>query len=265
MKSYTRILTFAGLAVFILFTGCARQLKKLPDMTETEIWKEVHSNIGVIRDFKGEVELKIESGIVNIPLKATMYFRTPDWLTVRTYGPIGMKLVEASLRGEQFQVYSPFTNEFVTGSLDSVDLATAFKLPVPNLDLRSAWTRLFTLVKPASSPAEIRKSGKYYILVYSAEDGFHEIWVNSKNMLIDRENLTDKEGKLLNYISLSKYKKRHGVRFPRQIEIGDIAKGVKLSITTTEFAVNGDISDSEMMLSVPTNVNRTNLGGSKWR
>ena len=265
MKSFSRILVFTGLAAFILFVSCTKQLKKLPDMNEAEIWREVHSNIGVISDFKGEVELKIESGIVNVPLQATIYFRTPDWLTVRTYGPIGMKLLEASLQGEQFQVYSPFTNEYVAGSLDSVDLATAFKLPVPNLDLRSAWTRLFTLIKPANTAAEIRKSGSYYILVYATDNGFHEVWVNSKNMLIDKENLTNKEGRLQNYISLSKYKKHQGVRFPREIEIGDIAKGVKLSITTREFKVNSDLSDSEMMLSVPPNVNKTNLGGAKWR
>lgn len=265
MKIFFRTATISMFAALFLMTGCSKQLKILPEMTENEIWKQIHSKAGALQDFEGEVELEIESGILNMPLQAKIVYRTPDWLTVRTYGPIGMRLVEASLQGDQFQVYSPFTNEFISGSLDSVNLSSAFKLPIPNLDLRSAWTRLFTLVKPSDTPAEIKKSGEFYILVYTVDKGFHEIWVDSKKMLISRENLTDKEGVLLNYISFDKYKKHGGARFPRMIEIGDIHKGVKLSIKTLQFDVNCDIRDSDMMLSVPANVKRTHLGGSTWR
>lgn len=254
------------LCLMAVLSGCAKYAAiKFPLPTEAEIWEEVYRNTGSIQDFQGEAELTIESGFRIIPVQAKIYFRNPDWLTVRTYGPMGLKLIEASLQSQRFQVYSPFTNEYITGSLDSVNLATTFKLPFPNLDLREAWTRLFNPTKPHNRPAEVRSAGKFYILSYEQEDIIHEIWVNSKKMLIDRENLLDSTGVMLGYMAFSKYKKRTGARFPRKIEIGDIPRGVKLTIETHKFKLNSNIPDSEMMLSVPPTADRINLRGAEWR
>ena len=249
--------------IALLTAGCAEKgLKKLPEMTESQIWQEVHHNVGSIQDFSGSAELTVESGIKVISIQAEVKFKMPDWLTVRTFGPMGLRLVEASLQGNKFKVYSPFTNEYITGSLDSVDLSTSFKLPFPNLDIRAAWVRLFNPSRPESAPASVRAAGKYYILSYQTTDGFHEIWVDSRKMNLNRENLLDSQGVVEGYIAYSKYMKKKGIRFPRLIEIGDIPMGVKLTIEMQKFRVNEDLADSEMMLSIPPNVNRINIQNS---
>jgi hypothetical protein len=92
----------------------------------------------------------------------------------------------------------------------------------------------------------------------------HEIWVNAKKMLIERENLLDSTNVIQGYFAYSRYKKKSGVRFPRQIEIGDIPRGVKLTITTRKFKVNSQLSDTDLILSVPPNANRINLNSGNF-
>ena len=98
-------------------------------------------------------------------------------------------------------------------------------------------------------------------MTYPLEDGFREIWVNGKKMLIYRENILDADGLLKYYLSYDRYKKRNGVRFPRMIEMGDIDQGVKISIETKKFEVNSNIAESDMILSVPPEVRRIELKG----
>jgi outer membrane lipoprotein-sorting protein len=194
-----------------------------------------------------------------VPVEAKIFYRAPDWITIRTYGPMGIKLVEASLQKNRFQVYSLFTNEFFSGNLDSVNLATRFKLPLPNMDMRTAWQRLFNYTRPQETQIEVRNSGKFYILSYTQEQNLHEIWVDSRKMLVERENLLDSTGVLQYYTAYSRYKKRSGVRFPRHIEMGDIARGVKLKIEISDFKLNSSVSDADMMLSVPLEAKRVEL------
>jgi len=263
MNKFTRHTIVIIWLISILLSGCSyRGAQKLPQKTETEIWEEVYSRSGSIQDFEGLAELTIESGIKVIPIQARIFFKVPDWLTVRTFGPMGLKLVEASLQANKFQVYSPFTNEYITGSLDSVNLSTRFKIPFPQLDIRSAWMRLFSPKPPDEQSGIIKTERKYYILSYPSDNNIHEIWIDSKKMRISRENLLDKNGILKGYIAYSNYKKKSGVRFPRIIEIGDIPMGVKLTIDIDHFKINSSVPDSDLMLSVPANVTRVNLPGS---
>lgn len=242
------------------FCGCSAMLKmELKDRNESEIWQQVRDNTGHLTDFFGHTELTVESGYMGVPVEAKIYYRAPDWITLRTYGPMGLKLLEASLQKNQFQVYSVFTNEYFTGCLDSVDVSRRFKLPLPGLDLRSAWQDLFNPQKPEGTMKDLRKSGRYYILTYPINDGWREVWIDGRKMLIARENILDKEGILKYYLSYDKYKSREQVRFPRKIEMGDIDRGVKLTIATDKFKVNSDIAESDMMLSVPPEAKRMKL------
>ena len=256
----TRILAAAILIPLLFFWGCASFMPKdLPERSEIDIWNTIHKNTGSITDFQCKGMLTIESGIRKIPVEAELFFRYPDWITIRTYTPIGMKIIEASLQKDQFKVYSIFTNEFFSGNIDSIDLNRRFKMSLPNVDLRNAWRRLFNPDKPYDIPAEVKKLGKYYILSYRQENIIHEIWVDGKKMLVERENVLDEDGILTSYVFYSRYKKRSGVRFPRTIEIGDINGGVRLTIEIDNFKVNSSFSDAKMMISVPADAIRIDL------
>jgi len=248
------------LCMIIIVNGCSFILHRpLQPLSETEIWEQVHKNTGSISDFNCEAQLILESGIRRIPVNAELYYRYPDWITIRTFAPFGFKIIEASLQKNRFQVYSLISNEYITGNLDSVDISTRFKLPLPNIDLRNVWKRLFNPDRPYDVPAEIKRIGKYHVLSYAQGEHFHEIWVDGRKMLVNRENMLDKEGILTYYMSYSGYKKKSGVRFPRNIEIGDITRGVKLTIDIDKFKVNTHFSDAKMIISVPTDVIRKEL------
>ena len=246
--------------LIVLFNGCSVFLRTdLKDRKESEIWEVVRKNSGVVRDFYAHADLTIESGFRSIPVDIKIYFLFPDWLTFRAYGPMNLKLVEASLQKNRFQVYSLFTSEFFSGNLDSVKIGSRFKLPLPELDIRNAWQRVFNPQQPEEKLGEIRKSGKYYILTYRLENGFREIWIDGRKMLIYRENTLDSDGALKYYLSYYRYKRKDGVRFPSLIEMGDIDQGVKISIETKKFEVNSNIAESDMILSVPPEVKRIEL------
>jgi len=241
-------------------SGCSSMLKmELKNRPESEIWQKVRDNTGQLIDFYGHTEITLESGYMGLPIEAKVYYRTPDWITLRTYAPMGIKILEASLQKNQFQVYSVFTNEFFSGCLDSVDIASRFKMPLPGIDLRSAWQDLFNPQKPEGMMTEMRTSGRYYIMKYPAKTGFREIWIEGRKMLISRVNLLDEKGVLKYYISYDNYKGKENVKFPRKIEMGDIDRGVKLSIVTDEFEINSNVAESDMMLSVPVEAKRVKL------
>ena len=248
------------LCMIIIVNGCTFILHRpLQPLSETEIWEQVHKNTGSISDFNCEAQLILESGIRRIPVNAELYYRYPDWITIRTFAPFGFKIIEASLQKNRFQVYSLISNEYITGNLDSVDISSRFGLKLPNIDFRKAWKRLFNPDRPYNTPAEIKRVGKYYVLSYFQDEFINKIWVDGRKMLIDRENTLDQDGILIYYMSYSQYKKKSGVRFPRHIEFGDIHRGVKLTIDTIKFNVNTDFSDANMMISIPANAIRKDL------
>ena len=244
----------------MLINGCSYILHRpLQPLTEAEIWEQVHKNTGSVNDFNCKAQLILESGIRRIPVSAELYYRYPDWITLRTFAPMGFRIIEATLQKNRFQVYSIISNEYITGNLDSVDISSRFKLPLPSIDLRNAWKRLFNPDRPFDTPGEVKTVGRYYVLSYAHSNSIHEIWVDGRKMLVDRENVLDQEGILIYYMSYSGYKKKSGIRFPRNIEIGDIDRGVKLTIDIDKFKVNTNFSDAKMMISVPTDVNRREL------
>ena len=259
MRLFLRPGIIIAFAALILFSGCSVFLKKLPERKAEEIWDKVRKNTGTLVDFTAKSNLTLESGIKVIPISAQIFYRAPDWVTLKAYGPMKLKLIEASMQKNQFQVYSLFTNEFFTGNLDSVNISKRFKLPLPDLDVRSAWQRLFNPLEPESKIAEVRENKKYYILVYPTGEYTREIWVDGSKMLVSRENILDKDGILKYFIAYDLYKKKNGVRFPRSIEIGDIAMGVKLTIETGKFEINHEVMDSDMLLSVPHDAERIRL------
>jgi outer membrane lipoprotein-sorting protein len=229
---------------------------------EKAIWAEVRNRNGTIADFKCEsAKLTLESGFRVFPVNAHIYFRYPDWLTFRIFGPMNLKFVEASLQANQFQIYSPFTKEYITGSLDSVDLGTRFKIPLPDLDLRNAWSRLFNPTPFDAPVTETKIAGSYYILTYNFANRTHEIWIDGKNRSIYMENVKDSEGKLLANVTYTRYKKRSQVRFPRTIEFNDY-RGVKLTLEMNKFDINCHLSDADLMISVPADAQKIELKGS---
>ncbi len=251
-------------STLLLFAGCTRWGAELkPPPPADKIWSEVRNNTGSIIGFKGKAEMTIETGFRSIPVNAEVLYIHPDWLTLRAFAPMGMKLVELSMQKQRFMVYSPFTNEFVTGDIDSVNFSRSFKLPIPNYDLRDVWHSLYSPQAQKQKPSRIVNSGKYNVLVYPCEEGQREIWIHRKKGLIYRESLTDSAGVIKRYIAFSRYKKKSGVNFPREIEIGDIDLGVRLTIETRKFYINPDIPESEMMISVPPEVNRIEMGNSR--
>lgn len=247
-----------------LFTGCAKRVTEVGELpVSEEILRATHKNTGVLRGFKAKSEITIESGFRRITVQADIYYRHPDWLTLRAYAPMGMKLVELSLQKQRFMIYSPFTNEYVTGALDSVNFSRRFKLPLPNYDLREVWSELYSGVGRGNEPARINRLGKYYVLSFEKGNGFKEIWIHRSKKLIFRENRIDSTGAVKRYLAFSRYKKKSGANFPRRIEIGDIDLGVKLTIETGKFDINPDFLEAEMMLSVPPDVNRIELRGGR--
>ena len=259
MKFFTRPGILFLLTTVILFNGCSIFTRKLPERKAAEIWDKVRENTGTVVDFSAKSEVTIESGFKVIPVNAKIFFRAPDWITLRTYELIKLKLIEASLQKNNFQVYSLFTNEYFTGNLDSVDISQRFKLPLPDMDLRSAWLRLFNPLEPESKVAEVRENGNSYILVYPSGDLVREIWIDGSKMLVKRENVYNTEGSLKYYIAYDHYKKKNGVRFPRTIEMGDIDTGVRLTVETGKFEINQNVMDSDLLLSVPPSVQRIKL------
>lgn len=250
------ILTF----FVISFTGCSSLLHKEPvKMNTEEIMKLVRERIGALTTLHSNAEITFESGFRLIPVNAKLYFTAPDWLTVRAYGPMNLKIVEFSLQKNTFQVYSLFTNEFFTGNLDSVDVSKSFKMPMPDIDLRSVYSHIFCPQDIVNARSEVRIEGKYYIISFADSNSFREVWINSRKMLIERENFLDSQKVLKYYIAFGDYKKKSGVRFPRKIEIGDIDRGVKLTIESKDFKINDSVKESDMMLSVPPDAKRMEL------
>ena len=259
MKIFTRPGMMLMLTVVILLNGCSIFTRKLSERKAAEIWDKVREKTGTVVDFSAKSDLTIESGFKVIPVDVKIFFRAPDWITLRTYGPMKMKLIEASLQKKNFQVYSLFTNEFFTGNLDSVDISKRFKLPLPDMDLRSAWLRLFNPLEPEGKVAEVREKGKDFILVYAAGEWVREIWIHGGKMLVTRENVYDASGTLKYYVTYDHYKKKNGVRFPRLIEMGDIDAGVRLTVETRKFEINQNVMDSDLLISVPPDVQRIRL------
>jgi len=264
MKQRT-FFTVIGVALWLIFIlGCAqKRVEVAPPPSSSRIWQEVRRNTGSLLTFKGKAEALVETGFRRIPVNLDIFYRHPDWLTLRAYAPIGMKLVEMSFQKQKFIVYSPFTNEYVTGILDSVNIGKRFKLPVPDFDLRRIWEDLYHPVAQNQEPTRITNSGKYYVLSYPQAKGFREIWIHRKKMLIYRENQLDSTGAIMQYLSFSNYKARAGARFPRLIEIGDLNLGVKLTIETDRFEINPDIKETDLMISVPPEVKRIEIGGGR--
>lgn len=262
MLNYSR-LTIVVLAFSLLFSGCAVfQRGHLPLKSEEQIWAEVKKNNGVIHDFWGKGRITLETGYSVIPVSAEITFREPDWLVVRTSGPMSLKLVEFSLKGDRFQIYSPFTYEHVTGCLDSVDINTAFRIPLPGIDIRSIWTRFFNPVPPNSQVVKTARMGGSYVLSYDSGNMVHEIWVKAKKMNVERENIFTRDGALIGYFQFKNYKKKSGTSFPRTIEIGDIEGGVKLTLEIDKFKINEGVSESQMNLMIPPGVDKIQLGGA---
>ncbi|MBL7191111.1 DUF4292 domain-containing protein [bacterium] len=254
-----------GLLLFLisaLFQSCAVfRRAEPPAKSEKQIWDEVRKECGVIHDFWGKCNITLETGYSVIPVTAEVVFREPDWLVVRTSGPMNIKLVEFALKGDKFQIYSPFTNEYVSGHLDSVDFSTAFKAPVPNIDIRTVWIRFFNPLPPDYKITNLGSYGGDYVLMYESEKVKHEIWVKSGKMRIERENIFNKDNELLGYYTFSNFKKRSGNIFPRKIEIGDIDGGSMLTLEFGIHKINEGVNESQLNLIVPPGTNRIYLGG----
>ncbi len=260
MKKRIAISGILIIILALLIPGCTKFLKReLEDKKAPQIWKQVREKTGSLYDFYAKSELRIESGFRIIQVNSKIYYRSPDWITFRVFGPMNLKILEASIQKNRFQIYSLISNEYFTGNLDSVKISTRFKISLPDIDLRVAWQRLFNPQPPDQRLIQVRKSGKYYIMEYSSPKGIHEIWVDGKKMLISRENMLNQDRLLIYYIAYDEYKKKDGIRFPRRIEMGDIDQGVKLTFECTKFKVNQDITDADMMLSVPPEAKRIEL------
>jgi hypothetical protein len=214
---------------------------------------------------------KAETGVLEKTGKGhgVIALKRPDLLLLYIRHPVlPNNVFELASQGDDFKAWNSKNNKIYTGKNSAKVLVPAnsqsgeeFNFPgrplhifdaiLPkSIDLESAGVRV-------SLEAEPGQETRYYVLVYSEDDGAHrshflrKIWIERTGLTIARQQVYGKDGKIVSNTQYSQVTQIDGFSFPLTIDMDRPQDGYSLKLEFDDLRINPDMNNDLFSINRP--------------
>jgi outer membrane lipoprotein-sorting protein len=214
---------------------------------------------------------KEETGILVKTQKGrgVIVLKRPDMLLLQILHPVFSNTVfELVSRGDEFKVWDSRNNRLYTGKNSAKILipansqnGEAFSFPERPLHIFDAiLPKSINLESPGirvSLEAQPGQEMRYYILVYSLDDGAHrshilrKTWIERTGLTIARQQVYGEEGKIVSDTQYSQMTQIEGFSFPLTIDMNRPQDGYSLKLEFEDPRINPEINSDSFSINRP--------------
>jgi outer membrane lipoprotein-sorting protein len=214
---------------------------------------------------------KEETGIIEISRKgsAVIALKRPDLLLLDILRPVLPGTVfELVSQGDEFKAWDSRNNKIYTGKNSAKVLVPANQRNGEEFRFPERPPHIFDAVLPKSvdlgSPgvrvsleAQPGQEKRYYILVYSMDDGAHrsrilrKIWIERTGLTIARQQVYGEEGKIVSDTQYSQLTQIEGFSFPLTIDMNRPQDGYSLKLEFEDPRINPDMNSDLFTINRP--------------
>jgi len=218
------------------------------------VQETVQMNQDRVRSLKAEGRISVENPTTAQSGSFELVLHKPDSLLVRLQGPFGIKVGSALLTRDSLFYYNSFQNKLISGSTTRENLSRILKFNASFDDLLSLFTGGIFLPDDLRAADESRYESGQFVLVYHADGGLRQYWIDPSNSLIAKIDILDGEGKLVLEQTFERFNDVDGVSIPSVIRFIQPRERQLVFLTYSSCALNSE--SSPIMLAVPPSAER---------
>jgi outer membrane lipoprotein-sorting protein len=259
-KSKILCLVFTFLCIL---SGCAAvrpstESTTPPDLSSSEV-KDTRSILATLKmrydlvdSMRTWMNVRIESRGQREEIREYLHYQKPDRLRVDAMGPFNEPRVIALAVEKSFRIYFVAENEVIMGNLSDGVIKDIF-----NVDLRVSDMHSSIFANPFLDgnvdELQVESYGDEYLIRRSSTHvGYHEeISILARDVVVNKWRIMDAEGKVVQEITFSKYRKVGGILRPLKAVIHRPADETRLSIEATNPEINVELAETTFDLPIP--------------
>ena len=249
------IIFYILLVCAVLLAGCATMKPDGESLIPPDI-DSILANLKMRYDLVDTIRtlmnVKIESHGQKEELRGYLYYEKPDKLRVDGMGPFNEPKAIVLAVEKSFRIYFVAENELIMGELSDGVIKDVFDIDLRVSDVRSS---IFAnpFLDGNVDKIELESYGDEYLIHRSsAREGYREeISILARNEVVNKWRIMDSEGKVVQEITFSKYRKVGGILRPLKAVISRPADETRLSIESVNPEINVELSEMTFALPIP--------------
>ncbi len=250
---------FAALALSIRCAGPFRTAAPLPEMNPERLLNEVHIHASQLITFQGVARFNIASQEGSFYGTLRIVLKSPDSLWMKIEGPLGVSLAVVRFGGDNGLLYSPWENVVYQGSL--TDINDMDLLPSgfwnPSQFMLGVTGLLVPDCSMLDSLTEFTSEGGRYLLV---EKNGEQYWIEPNGPVVTKWERCDSSGHSFQKWEGRAFKKRKGIRSPRQILFANRDPEQRMTLLYEEIRMNKPLRKGWFGIRIPKGAQKIELG-----
>lgn len=262
--SIPRFISLPLLAFVIssLWLGCAGTARRAALSDEETRWEVVpdvlRQNFERLKTLKSRGKLIIESPELSYSADSRVVFKGPDSLYLKVEVILGIDIGWLFADRQTFTAYTPFTNSYYTGSIDSFRFGDLLAFDDMTYD-RLIQAVIGLELIPRVNNAQLSRSGKSLLLSGTVDSFALKYWIDPGKGVVTRAEMRDQKGQLILSGEFQRFIKSSDVYLPRSIRLQRPAKKQSITVFYDFLEANKEISKKEFKTKIPESATRMAL------
>ncbi len=195
-------------------------------------------------EFKGDTLYSNSKGTI----EGILLFRAPNSLRFQGLNPLGLSILDLSMKDDKFQLFLPEANQVITGKSDSINAMPLLSIrPGELLDIFR-----YPLMDRDKKVFSFEKVEDGYMLYQSDQKRPASIekktLIDRKTLLIKREYIYNEDGSINIEILHDNYQRVDRVMIPHSISVNKPKEQLTLRLIFKKIIVNPVIKDEEFAI-----------------
>ncbi len=242
-----------------LWLGCAGTARR-PALSEEETrWEVVpevlRQNFELLKTLKGRGKLIVESPDLSYSADSRIVFKSPDSLYLKVEAILGIDIGWFFSDRQSFTVYTPFTNAYYTGSIDSFKFGGLLAFEHMTYD-RLLQALIGLVLIPPLNNGRLSRSGKSLLLSGTVGSFALRYWIDPGKGVVTRAEMRDKGDQLILSGEFQRFIRSADVYLPRSIRLQRPVQKQSITMFYDLLEVNKEISKKEFKTKIPENATR---------
>jgi len=247
-----RIIVPVALLTMQLFSGCARRqpaIETLPLPDLRELISRMDRNRENLRDFTGAGSLEmLGSEVRKTIVGVRVAYLTPNFLSVKLKGTLGVNLGSLILAGDRYSLRSNADHQQTRGDITDFEYPLGLDILIQGEDVRD----LFRPLIESDSLAETAKLSKdfstqLYELAWFDEGIENRLWADPFRPVFIRELVCADSGDTIWYREVDGIKQHSGVFLPHvwTTRLGQAPEVFQIKLNLSQMQVNSGLTPAD--------------------